>query len=219
MFVGVYPELDALNVMGLSTPQSAILSAVIFNALIIVALIPLALRGVGFRPGAGERAAPSQPARLRPRRDHRPVHRHQADRPRRSRHSTSHEDRPMTTFVSPPALAGRRPAARADAHHRRRLPGRRHGRRAGRVPVPGEWLVHHDRRRPDDRLEPHRPGASARTEYFWGRPSAAGRRLRRQRLAGSNLGPTQPGAHRPRSPPRSIACGRPTATRPSPSTS
>jgi K+-transporting ATPase ATPase B chain len=50
MFVVVYPELNALNVMGLSTPQSAILSAVIFNALIIVALIPLALRGVSFRP-------------------------------------------------------------------------------------------------------------------------------------------------------------------------
>ncbi len=49
MFVSVYPELNALNVMGLSTPQSAILSAVIFNALIIVALIPLALRGVSFR--------------------------------------------------------------------------------------------------------------------------------------------------------------------------
>ena len=50
MFVSVYPELGALNVMGLATPQSAILSAVIFNALIIIALIPLALRGVGFRP-------------------------------------------------------------------------------------------------------------------------------------------------------------------------
>jgi K+-transporting ATPase ATPase B chain len=50
MFVSVYPELNALNIMGLSTPQSAILSAVIFNALIIIALIPLALRGVAFRP-------------------------------------------------------------------------------------------------------------------------------------------------------------------------
>ena len=49
LFVSVYPELGALNVMGLSTPESAILSAVIFNALIIVALIPLALRGVAFR--------------------------------------------------------------------------------------------------------------------------------------------------------------------------
>jgi K+-transporting ATPase ATPase B chain len=49
-FAGVYPPLAALNVMGLSTPQSAILSAVIFNALIIVALIPMALKGVRYRP-------------------------------------------------------------------------------------------------------------------------------------------------------------------------
>jgi K+-transporting ATPase ATPase B chain len=50
MFVLGYPQLQALNVMHLATPQSAILSAVIFNALIIVALIPLALRGVRYRP-------------------------------------------------------------------------------------------------------------------------------------------------------------------------
>ncbi|HEV2834816.1 MAG TPA: potassium-transporting ATPase subunit KdpB [Pyrinomonadaceae bacterium] len=49
MFAGAFPVLNALNVMGLRTPQSAILSAVIFNALIIVALIPLALRGVKYR--------------------------------------------------------------------------------------------------------------------------------------------------------------------------
>jgi K+-transporting ATPase ATPase B chain len=49
MFVGVLPALDALNIMNLATPRSAILSAVIFNALIIIALIPLALRGVRFR--------------------------------------------------------------------------------------------------------------------------------------------------------------------------
>jgi K+-transporting ATPase ATPase B chain len=48
-FVGIYPQLGALNIMGLSTPQNAVLSAVIFNALIIVALIPLALRGVRYR--------------------------------------------------------------------------------------------------------------------------------------------------------------------------
>jgi K+-transporting ATPase ATPase B chain len=52
MFLVAYPSLDTLNVMNLSTPQSAILSAVIFNALIIVALIPLALRGVKFRPAS-----------------------------------------------------------------------------------------------------------------------------------------------------------------------
>jgi K+-transporting ATPase ATPase B chain len=50
MFAGTFPVLNALNIMHLETPQSAILSAVIFNALIIVALIPLALRGVKYRP-------------------------------------------------------------------------------------------------------------------------------------------------------------------------
>jgi len=49
-FATTYPALGALNIMHLATPQSAILSAVIFNALIIVALIPLALRGVRYRP-------------------------------------------------------------------------------------------------------------------------------------------------------------------------
>ncbi len=52
MFVAAYPGLGALNVMRLGSPSSAILSAVIFNALIIVALIPLALRGVTYRPAA-----------------------------------------------------------------------------------------------------------------------------------------------------------------------
>ena len=50
MFAGTFPVLNALNIMQLKTPQSAVLSAVIFNALIIVALIPLALRGVKYRP-------------------------------------------------------------------------------------------------------------------------------------------------------------------------
>jgi K+-transporting ATPase ATPase B chain len=50
MFVAFYPQLGVLNVMGLATPQSAILSAIIFNALIIIALIPLALKGVKYRP-------------------------------------------------------------------------------------------------------------------------------------------------------------------------
>ncbi|HEU5441650.1 MAG TPA: potassium-transporting ATPase subunit KdpB [Ktedonobacterales bacterium] len=50
VFVATYPQLQAFNVMQLATPHSAVLSAVIFNALIIVALIPLALRGVKFRP-------------------------------------------------------------------------------------------------------------------------------------------------------------------------
>jgi K+-transporting ATPase ATPase B chain len=54
-FVGTYPALDALNIMRLHSPMSAILSAVIFNALIIVALIPLALKGVKYRAEAAHR--------------------------------------------------------------------------------------------------------------------------------------------------------------------
>src|SRR6202451_920331 len=54
MFVAFYPQLQTLNIMRLATPQSAILSAIIFNALIIIALIPLSLKGVRYRPiGAG----------------------------------------------------------------------------------------------------------------------------------------------------------------------
>jgi K+-transporting ATPase ATPase B chain len=52
MFVAIYPQLGGLNIMGLHTPNTAILSAVIFNALVIVALIPLALRGVQYRPSS-----------------------------------------------------------------------------------------------------------------------------------------------------------------------
>lgn len=54
MFAVVYPGLDKLNVMDLSSPRSAILSAVIFNALIIVALVPLALKGVRYRPSGAD---------------------------------------------------------------------------------------------------------------------------------------------------------------------
>ena len=54
MFAGTFPVLNALNIMRLQTPQSAVLSAVIFNALIIVALIPLALRGVGYKAMSAE---------------------------------------------------------------------------------------------------------------------------------------------------------------------
>jgi potassium-transporting ATPase ATP-binding subunit len=54
MFAGAFPQLNVLNIMGLKTPQSAVLSAVIFNALIIIALVPLALRGVRYRPLGAE---------------------------------------------------------------------------------------------------------------------------------------------------------------------
>jgi K+-transporting ATPase ATPase B chain len=52
IFVAAYPGLGVLNIMGLASPNSAILAAVIFNALILVALVPLALRGVAYRPAS-----------------------------------------------------------------------------------------------------------------------------------------------------------------------
>ncbi|WP_405987463.1 potassium-transporting ATPase subunit KdpB [Streptomyces sp. NBC_00872] len=55
MFAVVYPSLDKLNIMDLSSPESAILSAVIFNALVIVALVPLALKGVRYRPTSADK--------------------------------------------------------------------------------------------------------------------------------------------------------------------
>ena len=61
MFILAFPQLSALNIMGLATPQSAILSAVIFNAVIIIALIPLALKGISYRPrGAAARPCPGR---------------------------------------------------------------------------------------------------------------------------------------------------------------
>ncbi|GAA3388299.1 potassium-transporting ATPase subunit KdpB [Streptomyces roseoviridis] len=54
MFTVAYPSLDKLDIMGLASPESAILSAVIFNALIIVALVPLALKGVRYRPSSAD---------------------------------------------------------------------------------------------------------------------------------------------------------------------
>jgi K+-transporting ATPase ATPase B chain len=55
LFAAVYPGLDKLNIMHLSSPDSAILSAVVFNALIIVALVPLSLKGVRYRPMSADR--------------------------------------------------------------------------------------------------------------------------------------------------------------------
>ena len=80
MFTVAYPVLNQLNIMHLATPQSAILSAVIFNALIIVALVPLALKGVAYRPlGASAILKRNHDDLWRGRAD-RPLHRDQADR-------------------------------------------------------------------------------------------------------------------------------------------
>ncbi len=85
MLLLAFPAIAPLNVMHLASPNSAILSAVIFNALVIIALIPLALRGVQFRALGADVAAAAQPAHLRAGRHHRALHRHQGHRPRRVR--------------------------------------------------------------------------------------------------------------------------------------
>ena len=77
--------LDKLNLMNLGSPESAIISAIIFNALVIPMLVPLALRGVRYRPIGAARDAAQEPLHLRLRRPDRTVHRDQADRPRRQR--------------------------------------------------------------------------------------------------------------------------------------
>jgi high-affinity K+ transport system ATPase subunit B len=78
-FAGTYPVLKLLNIMHLATPTSAIMSAVIFNAIIIILLIPLSLRGVKYR-GRSEPPAAGSHRHLWHRRDYCAFHRHQSDR-------------------------------------------------------------------------------------------------------------------------------------------
>ena len=85
MFAGTLPWLKAIDVMHLHSPTSAILSAVIFNALIIPLLIPIALKGVRYQPLGSGRAAAPQSSDLGPRRGDCSVHRNQGDRRRHGR--------------------------------------------------------------------------------------------------------------------------------------
>ena len=133
MFAAVYPGLDELNIMRLHSPTSAILSAVIFNALIIVALIPLALRGVRYTPVQRGRDAAPQPLVYGARRHHRAVHRHQDHRP-------AHPVHPRDLVMRLPCLARPAPrrAARAARPHRadrHRLPAGDHGGRPAARPA------------------------------------------------------------------------------------
>ena len=97
LFAGTLPWLKDMDVMHLHSPTSAILSAVIFNALIIPLLIPVALKGVKYQPARRRRAAAKEPAGLGTRRRPRAVHRHQADRPDHGR-SASGRLRSVSAF-------------------------------------------------------------------------------------------------------------------------
>ena len=127
MFVVDVSGAQALNIMRLHSPQSAILASVIFNALIIIALIPLALRGVRYRPGGGGGDPAPQPAHLRRRRADRAVRRHQADR-RAARRSLTSRLNAHASDAAQPASARDRDDARALRHHRAHLSRRRHRR-------------------------------------------------------------------------------------------
>ena len=80
MFAATFPVLNALNIMHLKTPESAVLSAVIFNALIIIALIPLALRGVKYHAMSAEALLRRNLLYLRRGRADRALRGHQGDR-------------------------------------------------------------------------------------------------------------------------------------------
>ena len=109
--------------------------------------------------------------------------------------STSHRTHIDDHLPPPAALAGHRPPARPDRSSPAfALPARRDRRRPGRLPAPGQRLVHRDGRRPDGRLEPHRPGVRAtRSTSRAGRRPPARTATTRSASAGSNLGPDQPG--------------------------
>ena len=196
MFVGVYPELDPLNVMQLATPESAILSAVIFNALIIIALIPLALRGVRYTPvrpppRCSDATWPSTASAASS-----PLRRHQAHRPGRLPHFPESAERQhpcpprssssvarqvwaavrmllvLTVLARPglPAGADRSSPRRLVPGRRRRLPGL-----GATAQVVGSSLIGAVLRRPAGVLP--------------ARPSAAGDGYDPLAISASNLGP------------------------------
>ena len=104
MFVAFYPQLQALNIMNLATPQSAILSAIIFNALDHHRPDPAGAEGRGLPADRRRRAAAAQPADLWPRRHHRSVRRHQGHRPYRHRFASRVRRLAMLREIRPAIL-------------------------------------------------------------------------------------------------------------------
>ena len=153
MFMGVFPGLAALNIMQLSSPASAVMSAIIFNAIVIVLLIPLALRGVKYRAASASQHPQPQPADLRARRRHRPVHRHQTHRHRREPHPGLLTDPARrTTCITRSTRRGvRRPPRHGGVHSRprHRVHPARHRDRAAAMPWQSNGSAVARRGRPD----------------------------------------------------------------------
>ena len=139
MFAATYPALNALNIMRLHSPQSAILASVVFNALIIIALIPLALRGVRYRPAPAAAILRRNLLDLRSGRTARAVRRHQAARRAACPAPPRVGSRLMLQETDPPRD---RDDARALRHHGVHLSRRRHRTRtaaSSRVRPTGRW--------------------------------------------------------------------------------
>ena len=141
MFMGVFPGLGVLNVMGLHSPASAVMSAIIFNAIVIVVLIPLALRGVKYRPANASQILSRNLTIYGLGGIIAPVHRHLAHRPRRAPHpgllSPQGELEHVHCTHHPPP-GERRPARDARLHPRpRRRLHAAHHRASASSPSPG----------------------------------------------------------------------------------
>ena len=150
--------LHVLNIMDLGDPQSAIVSAIIFNAIVIPLLIPLSLQGRALPADRRERAAAAQPVDLRPGRDHRAVHRHQADRPDRAQPARGMSSRrrrrgPLTMPAPPSAPRAPEGLPRDGCRGRQDLSHAARGsRRAGGGPRRGDRPARDTRPRRDRRV-------------------------------------------------------------------
>ncbi len=189
-FAATYPQLNALNIMHLATPQSAILSAVIFNAIIIVFLIPLALRGVKYKPRAASALLRNNLLDLRPRRAHRAVRGHQDHRPHPALLSVSCRGSTMLKMLR---QSRRGPGGSSRVVTGRHLSLGRHRDRAGALPPQGGRQPHHPER-PGGRLQPDRPALQRPRVLLVEAFRHQSRALQRSRVFR-----LQPGAHQPRS--------------------
>ncbi len=180
LFSPIYPGLGALNILGLASPLSAVLSAIIYNALVIVALIPAALKGVKYREVPSGQLLTHNLLVWGPGRHRCPVRIHQAHR---------HAARVLRHYVSGGLYVQRYRIARTwrvrAVYHRLRpgIHARRDRHRAACVSVSGERFAHHGRRQ-DRGLRADRPELRGRRPHVGPHPERVNCRRRRRRAHG-----------------------------------